>query len=301
MQMVNREWMYNVDRRSGQFASGLHEFLRVADANKRKGFASCPCSDCKNKKSYSNSKTIQAHLLQWGFMPSYNCWTQHGERGVIMEDNEEEEDNDNSYHEFYGRYGDTSMEEAEGEADQGEAEEEAHDEPTDDLGQTIADARRDCESEKEREKFDKMLEDHNKLLYPTCENGHKKLGTTLDLLQWKAENGVSDRAFEKLLQKLKSLLPKDNVLPATTYEAKKVVCPLGLEVHKIHACINDCILYRGEYENLDACPVCTALRYKIRRDDPGDVEGEPPRKRVPAKVMWYAPIIPRLKRLFRNK
>jgi hypothetical protein len=27
----------------------------------------------------------------------------------------------------------------------------------------------------------------------------------------------------------------------------------------------------------------------------------PPRKRVPAKVMWYAPIIPRLKRLFRNK
>ena len=27
----------------------------------------------------------------------------------------------------------------------------------------------------------------------------------------------------------------------------------------------------------------------------------PPRKRVPAKVMWYAPIIPRLKRLFRNE
>ena len=31
------------------------------------------------------------------------------------------------------------------------------------------------------------------------------------------------------------------------------------------------------------------------------VEGEPPRKRVPAKVMWYSPIIPHLKRLFRNK
>jgi len=73
-------------------------------------------------------------------------------------------------------------------------------------------------------------------------------------------------------------------------------------VQKIHACISDCILYRGkEYENLDKCPVCNALRYKIRRDDPGDVEGEPLRKRVPAKVMWYAPIIPRLKRMFRNK
>ena len=48
-------------------------------------------------------------------------------------------------------------------------------------------------------------------------------------------------------------------------------------------------------------PVCGALFYKIRRDDPGDVEGECPRKRVAPKVMWYAPIIPRLKRLLRNK
>ena len=97
------------------------------------------------------------------------------------------------------------------------------------------------------------------------------------------------------------MLPKDNELPTTTYEAKQLVCPLGLEVQKIYACPNDCILYRGEYENLDACPVCSALRYKIRKDDPGDVEGEHPRKSVPAKVMWYSPIIPCLKRLFRNK
>ena len=72
-------------------------------------------------------------------------------------------------------------------------------------------------------------------------------------------------------------------------------------MQKIHACPNDCILYRGEYEDLKACPVCGALRYKINRDDPGDVEGEHPRKTIPAKVMWYAPIIPRLKRLFQNK
>jgi hypothetical protein len=36
---------------------------------------------------------------------------------------------------------------------------------------------------------------------------------------------------------------------------------------------------------MDKCPICTALRYKIRKDDSGDIEGEPPRKRVPAKVM----------------
>ena len=50
---------------------------------------------------------------------------------------------------------------------------------------------------------------------------------------------------------------------------------------------------------MDACPVCSALRYKIRKDDTGDVEGEPPQEM--SRIMWYSPIIPRLKRLFRNK
>jgi hypothetical protein len=84
-----------------------------------------------------------------------------------MEDNEEEEDDEN-YPEF-PEYGDTFMEEAEG-----EAEEEAHDEPTDDLGQTIANAWRDCETDKERENLDHMLEDHKKSLYLKCKNGLKR-------------------------------------------------------------------------------------------------------------------------------
>jgi hypothetical protein len=106
-------------------------------------------------------------------MTSYNCWTKHGERGVTLEDNEEEEDDDN-YPEF-PEYGDTFMGEA-----KGEAEEEAHDEPADDLGRTIADARRDYETDKEREKLDHMLEDHKKSLYSKCKIGLKKLGSTLE-------------------------------------------------------------------------------------------------------------------------
>ena len=50
------------------------------------------------------------------------------------------------------------------------------------------------------------------------------------------------------------MLLKDNELSATTYKAKQVVYPLKLEIQKIHACLNDCILYHGEeYEKLDAC------------------------------------------------
>jgi hypothetical protein len=107
-----------------------------------------------------------------------------------------------------------------------------------------------------------------------------------------------------MLKIVKDKLPESNELTSTTYEAKHTVCPLGLEVQKIHACPNDCILYRGmEHENLEACPVCKALRYKIRKDDdPSALVGTPPKTtKFPAKVMWYFPIIPHLKRLFRNK
>jgi hypothetical protein len=136
-------------------------------------------------------------------------------------------------------------------------------------------------------------------LYPDCEDENIKLGITLELLQWKAETGLSDKGFEKLLKIMKKKLPKDNELPDSTYEAKKVLCPLGLEVQKIHACINECILYRGEeYENLEACPVCTALRYKIRRDDPSRhrhadrVAEVPPRERR-LQIVGEKPIVDR--------
>ena len=90
----------------------------------------------------------------------------------------------------------------------------------------------------------------------------------MELLQSKATNGVSEKGFGELLKLVKKMLPKDTKLPTTTYEAKQLVYPLELEVQNIHACPNDYILYRGKYENLDACPVCSALRYKIRKDDP---------------------------------
>lgn len=63
-----------------------------------------------------------------------------------------------------------------------------------------------------------------------------------------------------MLGLFKEILLEDNVLPRSTNEAKKIVFPLELEVHKIHACVNDCILYRGEYKDLRACPQCKHAR-----------------------------------------
>ena len=83
-----------------------------------------------------------------------------------MEDNEEEEDNDN-YPMFTKHGGTTTMGEDE---DEGEPifDDESID---DDLSRAILDAKINCGSENERLKLERMLEDHNKLLYPNCEDG----------------------------------------------------------------------------------------------------------------------------------
>src|SRR3954464_1887517 len=111
-----------------------------------------------------------------------------------------------------------------GQNEEQEGEEKASHEPDDELRRVIVDAQRGCESEREKLKFNRMLEDHKKELYPYCEEGNTKLGAALELLQWKAEYGIRDKGFGKVLKIFKRI-PKDNELLDNTYEAKKLVCP----------------------------------------------------------------------------
>ena len=106
-------------------------------------------------------------------MPHYNVWTKHGEIGVMMKNSEEEEDDENY---VPPEYGDAATGEAV------EDQEEPDDVPDDDLRRVIVDARSQCESQKEKVKFDRMLEDHKKGLYPNCEDGNTKLGSVLEFL-----------------------------------------------------------------------------------------------------------------------
>jgi hypothetical protein len=89
------------------------------------------------------------------------------------------------------------------------------------LGDVICDAQINCKSEKKKAKFDQMLEDHKKLLYPSVEDGEKKLDTILELLQWKAENGISNKAFGKLLNIQKKMLPKPTNCPTLHMKQKR--------------------------------------------------------------------------------
>ena len=47
------------------------------------------------------------------------------------------------------------------------------------------------------------------------------------------------------------MLPEGNLVADSVYEAKKIICHLGLEIEKIHACKDSCVLLCGEYEDLE--------------------------------------------------
>ncbi|KAL3618473.1 hypothetical protein CASFOL_037555 [Castilleja foliolosa] len=117
--------------------------------------------------------------------------------------------------------------------------------------------------------FEDLLRDAQEPLYPSCTK-YTKLSTILKLYNLKAAHGWTDRSFTALLDiRIYSLT---------------IMCFLI----RIHACPNDCVLYRNEYESLDYCPnpSCRQPRYQ--------------REGVAAKVVWYFPIIPRFKRMFSN-
>ena len=79
----------------------------------------------------------------------------------------------------------------------------------------------------------------------------------------------------------------------------KILFPMGMEYQKIHACPNDCILYRHEFEEMHKCPRCGVSQYKVKDDD--EYSSDKNSKKDPSvKVLWYLLIIPRFKCLFAN-
>jgi hypothetical protein len=99
------------------------------------------------------------------------------------------------------------------------------------------------------------------------------------------------------------MLPQGNIIPEIIYEAKLIICPLGLEVKKIHACKNDCILYCGpEYGDFKKCHIYGPNRSNCRKDNGVDENYNRNRRKCgPKSMFWYFLIIPHLKRWFANK
>lgn len=286
--MDRQEWMYHTKRTSLEFQRGVKEFINIAEDDmmtKGVNFVYCPCFDCCNLRRFNNRAQIEYHLIRRGFVRNYVCWIHHGERSTTVPVCNDEEEEEMSQPAYYDVQADTYDE--------------------DNLDQMLRDVEGNY-TEREFEKFKSLIEDDDKPLYSGCKEEHSKLGSVLALFQLKAKHRWTDKSFNALLVLMSDLLPVGNELPTSLYQAKKMLCPMGLEIERIHACSNDCILYRNEHRDLLVCPVCGAPRYKQKekrndkkRKSPAD-DGEEIMKGVPAKVLWYLPIIPRLERLFGN-
>nr|ABA96308.1 transposon protein, putative, CACTA, En/Spm sub-class [Oryza sativa Japonica Group] len=288
---MDRRWMYYAHRSSTEYREGVTEFVTFAD-NDRKSRMSmhmlCPCRDCKNEQMIEDKDEVHAHLIMNGFMKKYTCWTKHGEQEAPDVAAEEvlDQDVENTAAAREGMFVPSPL------------GGETIDLDTQCLSTMLHDIEDAEDNDRDYEKFSKLVEDCQMPLYDGCKSKHSKLSCVLELMKLKASNGWSDKSFTELLELLKDLLPEGNNLPQTTYEAKQVLCPLGLEVRRIHACPNDCILYYKEYADLDVCPICGASRYKRAKSEG---EGSKSKRGGPAKVVWYLPIAERMKRMFANK
>ncbi|KAL4561270.1 hypothetical protein LXL04_033434 [Taraxacum kok-saghyz] len=267
-------WMYGLERDSNEYIANLKDFLKVAEnnrVNKGENHIWCPCKLCQNCKMLYEVNEVEEHLIVSGFMNGYTRWSRHGEL-LIDRNMVDIECNDD---------------------DQTGCFEDDNNDKLDDMLHDIEDEVPD----KDHLKFQQLFDDAEKPLYVGCTK-FTKLSAVLKLMNLKATHGWSDKSFTDTLETLHEMLPDDNELPVSTYQAKKLMCPMGLEIERIHACPNDCMLYRDQYADLDKCVTCGTSRYKKKNET--EVNDNVKKNGPAAKVLWYFPIIPRLKRLFAN-
>ena len=142
------------------------------------------------------------------------------------------------------------------------------------------------EVEEDADRFDDLMNEERRPLYNGC--SLSSLSSKLLLYNLKVVHGWLEASLNELLFLLKNkILPSNNYLPCSTYEAKKKIQEMGLQYDNIHACPNDFILYRGDNATLEQCPICKEGRWKKENS------------KVPHKVLRHCPLLPRLIRQYR--
>ncbi|KAK9289882.1 hypothetical protein L1049_008043 [Liquidambar formosana] len=97
-------------------------------------------------------------------------------------------------------------------------------------------------------------------------------------MQLEREVRVVGQKFSELLGLLGEMLPYNNEMLLSMYEAKKTLTALGMEYEKIHECPKDCILYRKEYKDAISCLACGTSRWKVTKNVTEKTKGVPDKR-----------------------
>ena len=222
----------------------------------------CPCLECRNL-CHQPIATVLDLLVIKGMDQKYKrnkCWSKHREIRDLKAFDEHASEYE-AYELFRATLfdGDDSLQPRSDKADQ-------HD---------------GIENEAELE-FTKKLEDTETPLYNTCPN-YTKVYVIMGLYRIKVKSGMSENYFYQILKLVHDMLPEDKVLPTSTYAMKNYLKIFGFGYEKIHACKNDCILYRKQYTDLTRCPRCKASRWEVDKHTKEEKNG------IPVKVLRYFP------------
>ncbi|XP_077237173.1 uncharacterized protein LOC143878834 [Tasmannia lanceolata] len=289
---MDKSWM-QLARNEPAYTLGVVEFIKFALANTVYGNKfKCPCVNCANIQLVG-VKDCFDHLIIDGIMKGYTRWVFHGEAGSSV-------------------------------VDMTSSDRQMNEEPMiqDEMHDLLEDIRprlnhnqdnlptgngeRPNQTSREgpdanAKKFYKLVEDAELELYPGCKLS--KLSFVVQIFHIKCLNGWSNKSFTMLLELLKEAFPTGASVPESFYETKKIISDLGLHYDKIDACPNDCMLFWKEDAKETVCRICGASRWKTYALHPDDAITQPLRKdpKIPAKILRYFPITPRLQRLYMSK
>ena len=82
------------------------------------------------------------------------------------------------------------------------------------------------------------------------------------LLHMKSLYRISSSAFSTAMKLLTKALLECNTLSKSYDEGKSLVKEIGLGYQSLHACSNNCLLLRKEYDIHNSSPICGLSRWK---------------------------------------
>src|SRR6266542_145253 len=140
-----------------------------------------------------------------------------------------------------------------------------------------------------------MLESANKPLHEHTKMS--QLDAISRVMALKSQVGFPRDCFDALVTVIGEMFPEGHVLPPNMYESKKIITALKMPYEQIHACPNQCLLFRKHYADDKYYAKCKSSRYV--EVDHGD--GQKKQLKIPAKILRYLPFIPRIQRLYMSK
>ena len=111
----------------------------------------------------------------------------------------------------------------------------------------------------------------------------------LMLNQLRGNNATNVQIDQTFALTHRVLLPQPNTLPDSEHAASRVLMKLGLQFECIDVCPNNCVLFRGVFEDHQLCPSCGSMRRRRHG-----------RSWISEKILRHFPLHARLRRMLRS-